>query len=71
MSSLSEGHGCYDLEPGSGCIPVVLAVKVAAIRVPPFVLTKAEVPTFLLLCRHCKPGVICEVVPKMKAQVQT
>lgn len=50
--------------------PVVLALMVAAIRVPAFVLTdKAEVPTLLLLCRHCKPGVTCEVVPKMKAQM--
>lgn len=42
---------------------------VAAIRVSASVLTdKAKVPTFLPLCRHYKPEVAHEVVPKMKDQ---
>lgn len=42
----------------------------SAVRAPALVLTdKAELPTFLLLCRHCTPGVTCEVVPKMKAHM--
>lgn len=52
-----------------GTVFIPLASKVAAIRVPASVLTdKAKVPTFLLLCRRCSPGVT-QVVPKMKAHL--
>lgn len=68
----SVGHSCCYLELGLDvsllCVTVLFnCPQWLQQRVPASVLTdKAKVPTFLLLCRSCKPGVTHEVVPKMK-----